>query len=287
LRWLWSVPVLVALGAPVPARAAKELLAVDPAHSEIALQDDSSLAFGFPGGIDGGAGVFSAIGTPGSTLPSGLVSDGRRTSLSGSIFVDLVPGTSIGFASRATTVTFDASGSFLPGLPAAPATPAPANLAVAFSNATLGLTGKAALRSARLSLTAPSDAAPAALTPAGSGTWTFAGPVTVVLLNGVVDGSSSVSAATLHGALARGSVVSASGGTVEDLPGGRHRVTLPFDAQGVLPGSARTGPVPTTSVTLHLAGQLVAATPAPEPDARAAAATAAAVLALRARRRSR
>ena len=286
LRWLWlsSIPALVALGAPVPARAAKELLTVDPAHSEIALQDDSSLAFGFAGGIDGGAGVFAAIGTPGATLPSGTVSDGRRTSLAGSVFVDIVPGTSIGIASRATTITGGTSGSFLPGTPAAPATPAPANLAAAFTDATIGVTGKAALRSLRLSLAAPSDAAPVPLTPAGGGKWSFAGPVTVVLLSGAVDGSSNLSAETLRGGLARGSVDSPSGGTVEDLPGGRHKVTIALDAQGTVPGSARMAPLPITSMTLHLTGQLVA-TAAPEPDAGAAAAVAAGLLALRARRR--
>jgi len=283
---VFPILALAAIGASAPARAVTELLTVDPAYSEVALLDDSSLAFGFPGGIDGGVGTFSAIGTPGATLPSGTVSDGRRTSLSGSIFVDLVPGTSIGFASRATTILAGTSGSFLPGTPAAPETPAPANLAAAFTNVTLGITGRAALRSVRLSISDPSDAAPVALTPAGAGKWSFPGPVTVVLLQGAVDGSSNLTAETIRGALERGSVVSASGGTVEDLPGGRHKVVLAVDSQGVAPGSASTGPLPITAVTFHLAGQLVAAT-APEPDAAAAAATAAGLLALRAWRRGR
>jgi hypothetical protein len=269
-----------------PAMAARTLFALDPAQSEIAIAADSELRFGFLGGFDAGVAALTAIGTPGATLPSGTTSDGRRTSVSGTIFAEIEAATSIGFASRKTTLVAGSSGSFAPGLPATPAAPASANLAASFAVPLLDVTGGAALRDTIFSIAAPGFAASIALTPAGTGKWTFAGPLTIVLVQASLDHASSIAGGAGHGTLGPANLTSVSGGTLEDLGAGRQRLTLDVDARLGLPASPLAAPLPVTSIDLHLTGRLVAIT-APEPEAAARAVVALGALAALRRRRGK
>lgn len=206
-------------------------------------------------------------GVGAAVLPDGSVSNGLRTNLTGTVFLD-VTGDQLQFLSERTLLEPIESGLWLPGALEDWETPAGAQAGVAFSDVDLGLEGNAALRQSFLTIRMPNHTL--TLTDEGGGVQSFtltpAKPVTYRFATGHLDWDLGLTGASASKGIPEALMYDPDGtGALEDLGGGQKRLTLPFDFDLVLTQATVGGPIP-TQVTLHLAGELVAyAIPIPEP----------------------
>ena len=245
------ISLLVGLaGSASLARA--DSLTIDPAQSEVTVT--GTVTFDLANGPLVGAGTSQGSG---STLPSGLQSDGRTTFLQGVIEYELTP-TTIHFRSAGSAVAVGNSGSFLPGVPGSSAMAAPANAAFAFSDPTFGMTGNVSVRDLRFTLTSVT----LPLTETGTGSNVFEFPASVF---GQVTGGARDLETNFVANIARMQLVSPltppmpAVGTLELPPGGDPRLTIPLSVTNLLLGRD----VLATEVTASLDGQIVATGPEP------------------------
>lgn len=251
--------VLVGL-APALARAAIFEFAIDPSQSWIQIDTaQSGMRFDVPGpflGILVGVSPQSGPGIAGGTLPGGFVSDGTRSALSGTIRANVQP-TRVGFLTASTLVTIGSFGSFLPGSDAAPATPAPANLAVHIEDPLFGIDGDLVLRSGRFSMFGQDLPITPTATP-GRFTFSPGFALTPAWVDGhyasALNGARSSLATTNIQPFSQNDVTA----TFEQLPGGGLRLTLPYDLTGAPFGLPLIAvPLP-ANLQVRATGQIVA-----------------------------
>ena len=244
----------LALPALLPSSSPADTLTIDTAQSEATISGTVSLDFAnapLPLG-------FVPQGTAGATLPSGLQSDGLTSYFEGLVEVDITP-TSIRFRAPGRVEVGD-SGSWLPGLPGTSGVAAPANAGASFGDATFGTSGNIALRDLRFAIT--SLELPLTETSQGSNVFEFDSDVALRLTGGARDATANFGNALPRLQLAPppGTNVAAVG-TLELPPGGAPRLTLPIGASNLELGRGLLG----SSVTVSLAGQIVATVPEPSP----------------------
>lgn len=257
---------LLAAAAAAPARAAIFELTIDPAQSWIQVTTaQSGLRFTTPGPfVDTfvAVGPQSGPGIAGETLPGGFVSDGTRSSLSGTIRADVRP-TQVTFLTNSTLVTIGTFGAFLPGTDTAPATPAPANLAVSFEEPLFGLGGDLVLRNGKFSMFGQNLPISPTATP-GLFTFTPSFSLTPFWMDGrytsEVNGVVSSFATPNIQPFAQNLVVA----SFEELPGERLRLTLPLNLTGQPFGFPIVSiPLP-ADLQVRATGQIVATAPEAE-----------------------
>jgi hypothetical protein len=274
-----------------PARAEELFFQVDPERSVITLAAGSQAVLPLPqnfSGIGFGSRTMAYLapqgGTPGK-LPDGSTSDGLRTALVGLLRTDFAdPPATLRIVRDATQLQLGTSGSWTPGLPNQPATPAPAGLALRFTDPALGWQWSAALREWTLSVS--TEGVGTALTPSGGDSWSFAagcasptpGCPAFRVENGNIDSADS------NGFLGRSgfrsgqdmlvSPPSVAAGQLLRLPGGKWELRIPFSLTLPVDGLELYDPLGIDH-TAVLTGTVVAV---PEPGA--GSATAAVSLAL-------
>jgi hypothetical protein len=251
--------------APAPVRAVENYFLV-PDQSYVQLDAESGFSIEL-GSSTAFAPFVSQLGiVPGASglaLPGIGASDGLRTSLSGTVRADITS-TQIAIQRGGTTLLPARSGTWGPGIPSAPATPASAPLAVAFAAPSLGLTGAAAVRGTAFTL----FSLPSSLTPQSATSWIFGAISLVSVLGGVIDFDTNLAAIGGRGFLdpTQQFVSFGGSGLLEDLGGGLRRLTLPFDVTMTL-GPSDLGNLP-VGATLALSGRIVAYNQViPEPSA--------------------
>lgn len=301
VRPLCAVLACLAAGA-ASARAEELYFAIDATRSVVSLAPGSQAVLPLPqnfSGIGYGSRTMAYLapqgGTPGQ-LPDGSTSDGLRTALAGLLRTDLGdPPTQLRIVRDASQVLLGPSGSWGPGLPNQPGTPAPAELALRFTDAALGWQWSAALRDWVLSVSTEGAGAP--LTPAGADAWSFAagcaspgpGCPAFRIENGNIDSADTngflARSGYRSGADALASPPSVAAGQLLRLPGDRWELRIPFSITVAVDGLELLDPLGIDH-TAVLSGTVVAV---PEPSAGAAPAAALALLALAgsARRRLR
>lgn len=264
----WLRARLALLGALVAlasggARAAIFEFTIEPSQSWLAVDlAQSGMRFGVPGPFEGyfaGAEPQSGPGIAGGTLPGGVVSDGTRGSLSGTIRADVSP-TRVSVLTASTLVTIGTFGTFLPGLPATPATPAPANLAVHLEDALFGIGGDVVLRGGRFSMFGQDLPITPTATP-GRFTFSPGFALTPAWIDGLYtsewNGVVSSLTATNIQPFSQNSVTA----TFEQLPGGGLRLTLPYNLTGSPFGFPLIAvPLP-ADLQVRATGQIVATAP--------------------------
>jgi hypothetical protein len=262
------------------ARALPTHFVLDPARSSFAVTGELRLDLGLSAGPIV-APLASQVGTPGAVgglLPDGSTSDGTVTSLSGALESDLVLGPGPGtLRILSGDPAIAESGAWFPSA-ADPGVPESAQLGFAFDDGTGALAGQTAMRGATLGaasfLLQLTDVGPGqkALVAGSFVSWQVGGVV--------LDVTSTLGTfqRTLPPLLLDGDV---SGGTLEDLGGGVHELTLPIALMASFePGDLGLG-LP-LFLDLAFTGELVAtATIAPEPGLSALVGFALAGLALR------
>lgn len=163
-----------------PAAATPVSFSIDPVQSNVSLSGAVSIDFGLSGGpivMPLGSQV-GLPGVAGDVLPSGVTSDGLVTFLTGQLETDLDLGAGTLDLLPGSTATPGNSGSWLQGYPTL-STPSPAQMAAAFADPGLGVSGSAALREVELVLSAsvlsldPLGGGAFALAAGSSGVWTL------------------------------------------------------------------------------------------------------------------
>jgi hypothetical protein len=274
---------LLWLAAANPAFGQFEQYWIDTSESSVRLASESGIVFDFPLAAGPIFVPFEAQGDPAS-----LGAD-----LRGQIFVDVTIAPPFGSTIRlsgpdAALATPGHSGSWLPGIPDAPSTAAPAQLGVSFDDPVTGFSGSAALRGSSVETSTPIALV---MTEQSPGVFSF--PDTDAAASwparsGAVDFETNMPGFQGRFHLddaAPGFTLPAGGGRFEQLPDGLNRLTLPLDiethAVGSLFGIALPG-----EIEIQLEGTLVAynrLSALPEPSGSLLAAVA--LLALAALRR--
>lgn len=277
----WEVIAWLALALPQHASAVPETrsFVINPAESSVSL--------------DAGSRVLLELGLPSGPVELPIEPQGGRdtTALRGVVLteIDLNPGfPRIRFQSPGTIVAPANGDAALPGLPDDPTTPAPAQLAGAFQEPLLGISGTTAIRNSAFDLGGnysmeQLEAGRFGFPLVNPG---FPPPVLAARPGrGVADIAVSALRFNQRGQLvANVSTPFPGGGLVEELGGDRLRLTVPIDFDlSLLPPFG--GPV---RIEVGLSGQIVAYSPVlPVPEPGPTAGIAACLLALAWLRRAR
>jgi len=285
------VALALLLAAAQPALGAQLILRVDPLRSTIALVAGSQSSLPLPQDFSGfGFGTVvmphqpSSTGT-GGTLPDGSSSNGLRTSLSGFVVIDLdSPPSLLQIKRQSSSIDFDNSGTWLPGLPGTPTAAAPGEIAVEFGDTALASTWNGVLRDVSLSVS--TEGVASALTPTAANTWSF--PAGCNLPLGTcpvfrIEESNLDASNSPGGGMGRlgfrspGPAANPAGNqaTLVQRPDGKFELTIPIAFTSTIDPFALNDPLGTTH-TLVWSGQIVAV---PEPRSDALACVALAVLA--------
>lgn len=273
---------------PWPLHAAEGTFAIDPALSEVTVS--GSVTLELPSGP-----VVMPFGSQGSgaTLPSGAMSNGLTTSLSGTIVADVTE-TTIRFLSTGTHIEPGISGTWAPGSTSkADTTSAPAQVGVRFADVGLSLEGTAILRNFVMRFSSLEKT----LTETGPSTDIFelSASGSAMLLKGEAlvlfdlvtppcSFSSQPCAEFVRFPAIAGSNMAISPATLARPEGSPPTITLPILVVLALDETSMMTTLP-LSVTLTLSGQIVAVPePSPQPMALAVLATLGVLTRLRPRR---
>lgn len=282
-------------GAPDEARATAVRFYVSPFESRVTLGGGLLVDFGGAGSpvFVPFAAQVSGGGAGGTPLSGGPASDGLTTSVSGQLNPELnlaASPSSIQLRTR-FELTPGTSGSWLPGSPADPAAPAPAQIGLSFADAGLGLSGRAALRDAAFVL----ESGVLLMQQAPAGHYRFPVPlapglpvpsVTWRLAAGVFDYETNLPGLSGRAFLPELSVqASLDDATLDVLAGGLQRLVIPVDLTIAIAPDLLGIAVPVT-LLLDLSGEVVAYDQAVVPEPASAGLLAAGLVALAARARS-